>query len=158
MCPAHPQTEAIRCSTHRSSKLPPHRLQRPTSAGAPPADIDQGKLVLVVDDDAGVRRFVKAALERAGLRVVEAEDGVEALRLLDTVKPDLLLTDIVMPKMDGIALAREVVNKFPQLPILLMSAFTSDLDQSVKTRGFIRKPVPPKMLVQTVIQELRSSC
>lgn len=113
---------------------------------------------MIVDDEAGVRRLVKSALERAGLRVIDAEDGIEALRLLETAKPDLLLTDIRMPRMDGIALAQEVAHRSPDMPILLMSGFADDPARTAlaKTNGFIRKPFKPKALVQMVIQNLHS--
>ena len=112
---------------------------------------------MVVDDETAVRRLVKIALEQAGLRVLEAEDGMEALRVLDTMNPDLVLTDIVMPGMDGIALALEVAHRVPDLPIVLMSGFSSDPGPRAKAKGFIRKPFLPAALVEAVIRQLQHS-
>ncbi len=117
-----------------------------------------GKSVLVVDDETAIRRLVKAALEQAGLRVLEAGDGIEALHVLDTTNPDLVLTDIVMPGMDGIALALEVAHRSPDLPVVLMSGFIPDPGPKAKASGFIRKPFLPAALVEAVIKQLRRSC
>ena len=109
-----------------------------------------------VDDEIHVRRFVKTVLERAGLRVLEAEDGLDALRVLDTLKPDLLLTDIVMPRMNGVALAKQVITELPDLPVLLMSGCISEPGQALKATAFIRKPFAPAELVETVTRMLRA--
>ena len=129
-----------------------------TYAAPQPAHEQAGKSVLVVEDETDVRRFVKTVLERAGLRVLEAGDGIEALRVLDSISPDLVLTDIVMPEMDGIALALELAHKSPHLPILLMSGLVSDPGPTAIARGFLRKPFMPTALVEAVIEQLRRSC
>jgi len=116
-----------------------------------------GKSVLVVDDETAIRRLVKTALERAGLRVFEAADGLEALEVLDTMHPDLLLTDIVMPRMDGIALAIEVGDRSPDLPIVMMSGFTSEPGPGANAKGFLRKPFPSTALIEAVTSLLRNS-
>jgi two-component system, cell cycle sensor histidine kinase and response regulator CckA len=117
-----------------------------------------GKSVLVVDDEVAVRHFVKAVLVRAGLRVLEAEDGIEALRVLAAGKPDLLLTDIVMPRMGGIALMKAAVEKMPDLPVLLMSGFASEPGPSVRAIALIRKPFAPTALLEVVIRQLSAGC
>jgi signal transduction histidine kinase len=66
-------------------------------------------VVMVVDDDAQLRLLVAEVLRRAGHEIVEAADGEEALRLLDERLPDLILTDLVMPKVDGAQLIEEVL-------------------------------------------------
>ncbi len=121
------------------------------------AQADAGKTVLVVDDEAGIRDLTREILERAGLRVIEAGDGIQALRLLETIKPDLLLTDIRMPGMDGIALAQEMGRRSPGLPVLLMSGFATSASRTAlaKAEGVIQKPFSPNTLVRIVIRTLR---
>lgn len=77
--------------------------------------------ILIAEDDTAVRKFVLRALANAGHDVVAAEDGQQALEALETDQFDLLLSDIVMSELDGIALALKVSKDWPDLPILLMT-------------------------------------
>lgn len=77
--------------------------------------------ILIAEDDTAVREFVLRALANAGHDVVAAEDGLRALEALETDQFDLLLSDIVMPELDGIALALKLSKDWPDLPILLMT-------------------------------------
>ncbi|AXS38749.1 response regulator [Breoghania sp. L-A4] len=90
--------------------------------------------ILVTEDDEAVRTFVKRALELDGHDVDVAEDGAEALETLkrNTDSYDLLLSDIKMPVMDGIALALVVARDWPQVPILLMTGYA---DQRERAHG-----------------------
>lgn len=78
-------------------------------------------LVLVVDDEALMRRTLRTALERAGHQVEEAEDGNEGLRNFSALKPDLVITDIVMPDREGVEMIGELRRIAPQVPIISMS-------------------------------------
>lgn len=84
--------------------------------------------ILVAEDDAAVRSFVTRALAHRGHDVAAADDGVEALEVLTrNAEPfDLLLTDIVMPRLDGIALALKVARDWPGLPVLLMTGYSAE--------------------------------
>jgi DNA-binding NtrC family response regulator len=84
--------------------------------------------VLVVDDDRGVRRLTARMLRTEGYKVLEVESGVEALRTLET-DPGirLLVTDIVMPEMDGLALADRALARLPRLGVVLMTGHAPDL-------------------------------
>lgn len=83
--------------------------------------------ILVAEDDEAVRTFVVRALEHRGHAVEQVEDGLEALELLDTgARYDLLITDIVMPGLDGIALALKVARDVPDLPVLLMTGYSAE--------------------------------
>lgn len=83
--------------------------------------------ILVAEDEAAVREFVSRALTHHGHEVTTAADGAAALLLLQNEKPfDLLLTDIVMPVMDGIALALKVGKEFPDLRILMMTGYAAE--------------------------------
>ncbi len=82
--------------------------------------------VLIAEDDTAVREFVSRALTHDGHEVVTAIDGLEALDVLHSDTFDLLLTDIVMPNLDGIALALKVAKDFPALPVLLMTGYAAE--------------------------------
>ena len=102
--------------------------------------------VLVVDDDAHIRELVRVFLPREGFKVVEAADGVEALEMLDSVKVDLAVIDIMMPKMDGWALCQEIKASF-DMPILMLTA-KGEISQKLKgfqlgTDDYLVKPFEP---------------
>jgi len=82
--------------------------------------------VLIAEDDSAVREFVSRALAHGGHDVATANDGLEALSLLDGETFDLLLTDIVMPNLDGIALALKVAKEYPRMPVLLMTGYAAE--------------------------------
>ncbi|RDD61913.1 response regulator [Ferruginivarius sediminum] len=83
--------------------------------------------ILLAEDDEAVRRFVARALAHRGHEVREAGDGFAALDALDEKTPfDLLITDIVMPGMDGIELALRVARDMPELPVLLMTGYSAE--------------------------------
>ena len=88
--------------------------------------------ILLVDDEEPVRGFLKRGLELDGHQVTTATDGAEALdRLMERAGAfDLVLTDIRMPIMDGIALALSAKGKFPDLPILLMTGFADQRERA----------------------------
>ncbi len=90
--------------------------------------------ILIVDDSRMVRTLVRGALEAGGFDVVEAIHGAHALTQLDRQTPDLMITDVNMPEMDGITLVREVRNRseLPRMPILILTTVT---DQDMKERG-----------------------
>lgn len=82
--------------------------------------------ILLAEDEQAVREFVSRALDGAGHRVHAVADGGEALEALAAGEYDLLLTDIVMPVMDGIALALKVAAWKPDLPVLLMTGYAAE--------------------------------
>ena len=81
------------------------------------------KSIIVVDDDAAVRRIASRILSEEGFRVLEASDGDEAIRLAERFGPDigLVVTDIVMPRLNGIELLERLSRIHPALPVVLMS-------------------------------------
>lgn len=88
--------------------------------------------LLVAEDDEAVRAFLEKAFELDGHEVRTAEDGAMALEVLTEEGGafDLLLTDIQMPVMDGIALALSAVRDFPDLPILLMTGYANQRERA----------------------------
>jgi two-component system cell cycle response regulator CpdR len=88
-------------------------------------DQDQPRWILVADDEPSVRQFVERALNYAGYAVTAVPDGNAALSALEKRPYDLLLTDIVMPDLDGIALALKVSKDYPKTRILMMSGYAN---------------------------------
>jgi CheY-like chemotaxis protein len=75
--------------------------------------------VLVVDDDPIMRRAMRKHLEAAGFEVCEASDGLEAIEQTSIVKPDLVILDVAMPRLNGIDAARELMRFHPNVPVIL---------------------------------------
>jgi CheY-like chemotaxis protein len=103
------------------------------------------KKILVVEDDDVVRKNLSAFLDRAGYETDQAADGIEALEKLQLTRFDLVLSDIVMPRMDGLALIERVCSSWPETRIIAMTAyFQSDSDGRFSAAGahdFIGKPI-----------------
>jgi DNA-binding NtrC family response regulator len=81
----------------------------------------QRRRIMVVDDDAGIRRSLHTLLSRAGHEVLQAADGLEAIRLWRTGGADLVITDLHMPNKDGIQTILELLTHTPGVPIIAMS-------------------------------------
>jgi CheY-like chemotaxis protein len=82
--------------------------------------------ILLADDDSSVRSFVSRALKQHGHEITAVSDGLQALERLQSTPFDLLITDIVMPELDGIALALRAAHDLPQLPVLLMTGYAAE--------------------------------
>ena len=113
-------------------------------------------LVLVVEDEPAIRALVRRTLEGAGLLVIEAENGRQALDIfaLGGEPPRLVLTDVIMPELNGRELSDALADRHPALPILFMSGYTGDdvLARSLlpDTAPFIQKPFAPEELLMRV--------
>ncbi|XKO56794.1 response regulator transcription factor [Lysinibacillus fusiformis] len=110
--------------------------------------------LLMVDDDAHIRELVRVFLQNEGLEVIEATDGVDALSKLASEKVDMVIMDIMMPKMDGWALCEEIRSYHPDLPILMLTA-NGETAQKVKgfnlgTDDYLVKPFEPAELIVRV--------
>ncbi len=116
------------------------------------------RVILVVDDEASVRRMVRTILERAGYAVVEAANATEGQRIVEQ-EPSaaLLLTDIVMPGKNGLWLAAHVHQYRPGLPVLFMSGYAQDYQEELSGSVCIRKPFTPAELVTAVMDILGSA-
>jgi CheY-like chemotaxis protein len=118
-----------------------------------PAAVRRSGTVLLAEDEAAVRDVTRRLLERRGFRVIEAADGEEAVaRALEHGEPiDLLLTDVVMPRLNGPDTARALRRKQPELPVVFMSGYT---DVSVASAGdetgFLQKPFTSTALMEHV--------
>ncbi|NLG75566.1 MAG: response regulator [Xanthomonadaceae bacterium] len=119
-----------------------------------------GQVILAVDDSASMRQMVRYTLEGAGYKVVQAADGVEALEFAKTSPADLVLTDVNMPRMDGLTLVRELraLADYRFTPMLVL---TTESGQDTKQRGkqagatgWIVKPFNPEQLLATIAKVL----
>jgi len=118
-----------------------------------------GLRILIADDDLGIARSLKEILEADGCLVVTASDGLEALEKLMTQPIDLLLSDVVMPNMDGHQLFLKVRESLPDLPVLMMTAFHYDKDHIIKRSRvaglgsvIFKKPVDPERLRTAILE------
>jgi PAS domain S-box-containing protein len=117
-----------------------------------------GITLLMVDDEPDTRELVAFVLEQQGAKVITANSAHEALLVLPQVKPDVLISDIGMPNMDGYMLIRQVRTLAPdqggQIPAIALTAYAGDANQQqVLAAGFqkhISKPIEPEALVQTI--------
>jgi len=114
-----------------------------------------GATVLVVDDEAAVRAVATRMLERRGFRVLQASGGAEALALVDRDGPPrVVLTDLMMPGIDGLTLARRLRLRWPALPIVFMSGYSAEELRHRRVfdaeGGLIQKPFTPGALVKSV--------
>jgi two-component system, cell cycle sensor histidine kinase and response regulator CckA len=133
-----------------------------SAAPAGPKGNVPAQLVLVVDDEPGVRDLVCRVLRGEGYRTIEAGHGGEALELLESGSEavDLVVTDVVMPGMDGRELGRRLAKLKPSLPVLYISAYdVNDIFRRGSPRSsapFLQKPFPPDTLIHSVEQLLQN--
>ncbi len=132
---------------------------QPEASSDPP--VLAASTVLVVDDDARIRRVVRGALGLHGSHVIEADDGKTALGMLDDGPVDLVITDIFMPNTDGLALILDMRKMYPETEVIAMSGgsevVTGDYLHVAKALGAIRvfqKPLDLEALVAAVEERL----
>jgi CheY-like chemotaxis protein len=122
------------------------------------SELSGNETVLVVEDQAEVRKFAVEALRSYGYVVIQAENEAEALQLCERERIDLLLTDVVMPNMSGRELAERAVEQRSGLKVLFMSGYTDDAIENHgvlrKGAGFIQKPFSPPQLAAKVRETL----
>ncbi|MET4274657.1 MULTISPECIES: response regulator transcription factor [unclassified Bradyrhizobium] len=114
--------------------------------------------ILIVDDEGHIREVIRVALKKAGMDVIEARDGKEALSRFAADKPDLIVLDIGMPEFDGLDVCREV-RKSSDVPILFLSARDEEIDRilglEIGGDDYVTKPFSPRELVARVNVILR---
>jgi two-component system, OmpR family, response regulator len=109
-------------------------------------------MILLVEDEAITRNAFADALRMEGEEVIQAADGIQALSLLDKSHVDLVITDLVMPKLTGFDLVGQIRSKWPQIPILIISAHISQDAERISDGNaeFMYKPINPPDLIATV--------
>ena len=128
---------------------------------APEAAAPPNRPLLLVEDEAPLRRLAERALTRAGYDVLVAEDAEDALELMQgAVQPAALVSDVSMPGMDGLALARALRQRWPTLPVLLLSGYAaSTIGSDLESEGilFVAKPYAPADLLAAVGRALAAA-
>jgi CheY-like chemotaxis protein len=117
-------------------------------------------VILLVEDEVLARLAFAQLLRNQGYVVMEAGDGLEALSLLDRDRFDLVISDILMPNLNGYALLARIRLKWPTLPVLLTSGYLSQDAANAMLKGsaeFISKPIAPPELITTVQRLLSKS-
>ncbi len=141
--------------SENSGKTPP----RPASSAGPAPASDQGRRrILVVDDQRLIADTLAEILNEAGFAAAAAYDAWEALEIASRFQPDWLLSDVLMPHMNGVALAIEIRKRHPSTAILLLSgqAGIGEILQEAHAQGYhfelLAKPIHPRELLDRLKQ------
>lgn len=119
--------------------------------------------VLIVEDEANIRQLVKYNLEKESYQVIEAEDGLQGLKLAKAEKPDLVLLDLMLPQMDGLEVCRTLKGNqaTAAVPIIMLTAKSEEIDKVIGLElgadDYMTKPFSPRELVARVKAVLRRS-
>lgn len=120
----------------------------------------QSPLILIVDDDADILKLMQMRLNAAGYRTVLANNGMEALSAITIQHPNLVISDLKMPGMDGLALLDEIKQRDASLPVIMLTAHGSIPDAVQATQrgtfGFLSKPFDSQELLQQVAAALKN--
>jgi two-component system alkaline phosphatase synthesis response regulator PhoP len=115
--------------------------------------------ILIIEDEAVIRKAIRMACEKEGYEVVEAENGMEGLRLTETAKPDLLLLDLMLPDVSGFDVCREIRKSGAGVPIIILSAKTEEIDivvgLEIGADDYITKPFRARELLARIAAHLR---
>jgi len=108
-------------------------------------------VILLVDDEEGYRELIARVLTKAGYEVLQAGDGIEALSLLENSKVDLVISDILMPALNGYALVARLRAKWPTMPVILTTGFLPAAKTMMNgSVDFIPKPINADTLIDMI--------
>jgi len=118
---------------------------------------EKKQCVLVVDDQPKVLTFIEIDLKLRGFKVVTTTSGEEALKLVKSAKPDIVLLDIILPGIDGFAVLKEL-RTFTKLPVIAFSASPGNQDEALRlgANDFMHKPFDPNDMARKIKALLRS--
>ncbi|OIJ22411.1 DNA-binding response regulator [Anaerobacillus alkalidiazotrophicus] len=109
--------------------------------------------VLVVDDDPNVREIIRIYFKTQQIGLVEADDALLALELVEKEMPDIIILDVMMPKMDGFEVCREIRKKY-DIPIIMLTAKTEEFDRvlglELGADDYVTKPFSPRELIARI--------
>ena len=113
----------------------------------------RAKRILIVEDDADLRRMFRLALSMSGYEIEEASDGIEALHCIENRPPDLVVLDLVLRVLDGVSVQQELAARAitKHIPIVIVTGSSIDTS-ALDVACVLRKPVTPDQLIQTVRQ------
>ena len=116
--------------------------------------------ILIIDDNKLIRKTLKETLLKVGYTILEAEDGLDGLKLVRSEYPDLVITDFQMPGMNGLEVLAEIRKLNLSLPVILLTAF-GDVVLTIKSIqlgafDFLEKPIDPLLLKSTIQNALNS--
>ena len=119
---------------------------------------DFKKTILVVDDEKMIRNLLNINLTKEGYNVIEAVDGLEAVELATEKKPDLILLDVMIPKLDGLSVCKRIKNTM-NVPILMVTAKDSEVDKilglELGADDYVTKPFSIRELIARIKANLR---
>jgi DNA-binding NtrC family response regulator len=110
-------------------------------------------VILLVDDEEGYRELISRVLTKAGYEVLQAADGLQALSLLEESNVDLVISDILMPNLNGYGLVARLRAKWPTMPVILTTGFLSQEAAKSMMNGsvdFIPKPINAERLLEMI--------
>ena len=122
--------------------------------GQVPISMASAFTILIVEDDDGVRESTAAILDSRGFRVLVAESGYEAMRLLAQGHVDLLLADVVMPGLNGIELVKQAKLLRPELKVIFMTGYLSRSTEALELGKLLFKPVREAHLMAALTDTL----
>ncbi|SCW71536.1 two-component system, OmpR family, response regulator ResD [Paenibacillus tianmuensis] len=109
--------------------------------------------VLVADDDPNVREIIRLYFEKQHISMIEAQDGEEALELVEKEAPDIVILDVMMPKMDGFEACRQILKRF-DIPVIMLTAKREEFDRvlglELGADDYVTKPFSPRELVARI--------
>ena len=112
--------------------------------------------ILLAEDEPSVREFVQRALVHQGHEVTSVSDGGEALEALQDERYDLLLTDIVMPRLDGVALALKASKEYPDMRIVLMTGYAAERDRAHNLDALVHEVVSKPFTLSDICNTIES--
>lgn len=116
------------------------------------------KTILVIDDEPAIRDLLKYNLEREGYHIIEASDGIEGINVALEQKPDIILLDIMLPKLDGLSVCKRIKNSMT-IPIIMLTAKSEEIDTilglELGADDYITKPFSVRELAARVKANLR---
>lgn len=111
--------------------------------------------ILIAEDDKAVREFVSRALRQDGHDIMAVSDGQQALNALGNRRFDMLLADIVMPHVDGIALALKASRDYPDLPVLLMTGYAAERQRAHNLETLIHEVISKPFTLRDICASVR---
>ena len=117
------------------------------------------KTILAVDDESSILDLLKFNLEKEGFNFISAEDGEEGINKVLNEKPDLLLLDVMIPKMDGLSVCKKLRQENINIPIIMLSARGEEIDKvlglEIGADDYITKPFSPREVIARIKANLR---